>query len=78
MTDGLETQEQSPRPHRRSKSPTRGPFGPAAGEAESSGEIEPASGREREVFRTKLSSFVSEYRDKRLSKSKAVSNIDWW
>jgi len=73
MTDGLETQEQSPRLHRRSESPTRGPFGPAVGEAESSGEIEPTS--EREVFRTKLSSFVSEYRDKRLSKSKAVSNI---
>ena len=75
MTNGFETQDQPPRPHQRSDSPTPGSSDPAAGEAEPSGEIEPASEPERQAFRTKLSSFVSEYRGKRLSKPKAISNI---
>ena len=75
MTDEFETQEQPPRPHQRSDSPTHRSSDPATREAESSGEIEPASEHERQAFRTKLSSFVSEYQDKRLSKPKAISSI---
>jgi len=75
MTDGLETQERPPSPHQHSNSPTRGSSDPAAGEAESSREVEPASELERQAFRAKLSSLVSEYQDKRLSKLKAISRI---
>jgi len=75
MSDGFETQEQPPSPHQRSDSPTHRSPDPAAGEAESAGEIGSASELERQAFRTKLTSFVSEYRDKRLSKPKAISNI---
>ena len=75
MTNGFEVEEQPPRPPRHSDSQIRRSSDPAAGEAESSGEVESASEHERQAFRTKLSSFVSEYRDKRLPKSKAVFNI---
>jgi hypothetical protein len=79
MTDGPE-QANSPRSPRFSRSPSHRPSDPSTQRTgtqrtDTSQQDEPPRQDEHRALRDKLSSFVSEYRDKKLSKSRVISRI---
>ena len=79
MTDGL-GQTIPPRPPRSSRSPSHRPSDPSTRRTDTRRtdtprEDEPPGQDEHQALRDKLSSFVSEYRDQKLSKSRVISRI---